>query len=84
MDARIERGASGTTLRYKDASGEHSYKVRRPATVSAGVDSVDAGGWVYVAPDGKSGLLLNVSPNHSVSVMPLVPPMLGMLAGRGN
>ena len=83
-DVRIERGASGTTLHYKDASGEHSYKVRRPATASAGVDSVDAGGWVYVGPDGKSGLLLNVSPNHSVIVMPLVQPMLGMLAGRGN
>jgi len=83
-DVRIERGASGTTLHYKDASGEHSYKVRRPATASAGVDRVDAGGWVYVAPDGKSGLLLNVSPNHSVSVMPLAQPMLGMLAGRGN
>jgi hypothetical protein len=81
-DVRIERGASGTTLHYKDASGEHSYKVRRPATASPGVDNVDAGGWVYVAPDGKSGLLLNVSPNHSVSVMPLVQPMLGMLAGH--
>lgn len=83
-DVRIERGASGNMLHYKDASGEHSYKVRRPATASVGVDSIDAGGWVYVAPDGKSGLLLNVSPNHSVSVMPLVQPMLGMLAGRAN
>jgi hypothetical protein len=83
-DVRIERGSSGTTLYYKDAGGEHSYKVRRPATAGAGVDSVDAGGWVYVAPNGKSGLLLNVSPNHSVTVMPLAQPMLGMLAGRGN
>jgi hypothetical protein len=83
-DVRIERGASGTTLHYRDESGEHSYKVRRPATASAGVDRVDAGGWVYVAPDGKSGLLLNVSPNHSVIVMPLAQPMLGMLAGRGG
>lgn len=83
-EVRIERGASGTTLHYKDANGDHSYKVRRPATASAGVDSVDAGGWIYVAPDGKSGILFNVSASHSVVTMPLVQPMLGMLAGRGG
>ncbi|HTR35002.1 MAG TPA: hypothetical protein VMH80_03820 [Bryobacteraceae bacterium] len=83
-DARIERAAAGITLSYRDAGGEHRYTVRRPVTATAGTDAVDTGGWIYVAADGKSGMLFNVSANHSVSVMPLAQPMLGMLAGRGG
>lgn len=83
-DARIERSARGATLSFKDGSGEHRYGVRRPVTATSGTDAIDTGGWIYVAPDGKSGMLFNVSANHAVTVMPLAQPMLGMLAGRGG
>jgi hypothetical protein len=83
-DAKIERNGRGATLSYQDGSGEHRYAVRRPLTATAGTDAIDTGGWIYVAADGKSGMLFNVSANRSVTVMPLAQPMLGMLAGRGN
>jgi hypothetical protein len=82
-DAKIERGARGATLHFRDAKGEHSYTVRRPATAAAAADTIETGAWLHVAPDGKSGILFNVSANHSVLATPLAGPMLGMLAGHG-
>lgn len=85
--ARIERTSSGITLTYTDASGEHRYKVRRPALGVTGgaaqqLNAIDTGGWLYVAADGASGILFNVTGTGAVTAMPIPAQALPMLAGH--
>ncbi len=86
-DARILREASGVTLVYSDADGEHRYRVQRPAMGLPGaaaqqLNAADTGGWIYVAPDGASGILFNVTADHAVTATKLPAQALGMLVRR--
>jgi len=43
--------------------------------------NTDTGGWVYVAPDHKSGVMFNVSASGGVSGKPMNPLMVQMMVG---
>jgi len=82
--ARILREASVVTLIYKDADGEHRYRVQRPAmglpaAAAQQLNTTDTGGWIYVAPDGASGILFNVTADHAVTATKLPAQALSML-----
>jgi len=83
-DARILREASGIMLIYTDADGEHRYRVQRPAMGLPGaaaqqLNATDTGGWIYVAADGASGILFNITAEHSVTATKLPAQALSML-----
>lgn len=81
VSAKIQHADSGTTLSYSDASGaSHRYIVARPK-FAQGMIQGDSGGWLYVAPDHKSGIVFNVGNDGQVSGKPANPMMLQMMAG---
>ena len=71
-------------LIYTDADGEHRYRVQRPAMGLPGaaaqqLNATDTGGWIYVAADGASGILFNITAEHSVTATKLPAQALSML-----
>ncbi len=81
VSAKIQHADAATTLSYSDASGaQHRYTVARPK-FAQGMIQGDSGGWLYVAPDHKSGIVFNVENSGQVSGKPANPMMLQMMAG---
>lgn len=80
--AAITHSSGGATLTYTDAGGgRHSYAVARPKFAQQ-MMSGDLGGWVYVAPDRKSGVMFNIDGSGRAIGKPLNPMMLQMMAGQ--
>ena len=79
-NARIEHAGSTTTLTYTDSGGtSHEYAVARPK-FAQGIVQGDAGGWMYLAPDHKSGIMFNMGANAQVTGKPANPMMLQMMS----
>ena len=80
--ARIEHAGSTATLTYTDAGGTlHKYAVARP-TFAQGIVQGDAGGWMYIASDRKSGIMFNLGAGGQVTGKPANPMMLQMMSGQ--
>ena len=80
--AKITRDGDTTTLSYADAAKRpHSFVVVRSKMSPGMLGNGDAGGWIYVAPDRKSGVMFNVSASGGVSGKPMNPLMMQMMVG---
>ena len=78
-NAKIEHAGAKATLTYTDAGGaHHEYAVARPK-FAQGIVQGDAGGWMYLAPDHKSGIMFNMGANASVTGKAANPMMLQMM-----
>jgi hypothetical protein len=81
--AKIERGIDGTSLTYTDAGRVQLwYTVVRPKFAQGGLVNGDLGGWIYVAPDHKSGLMFNIAARGQVSGKAMNPIMMQMMVGQ--
>jgi hypothetical protein len=80
--ARIEHAGSAANLTYTDAGGtQHKYAVARPK-FAQGIVQGDAGGWMYIASDHKSGIMFNLGAGGQVTGKPANPMMLQTMGGQ--
>jgi len=80
--AKITHDDKATTLTYSDAANRtHSYVVVRPKFAAAMMANADTSGWIFVAPDKKSGVSFNVTASGGVSGKAMNPMMIQMMVG---
>jgi hypothetical protein len=60
----------------------HRYAVMRPKFAQSMPGNSDAGAWIYVADDHRSGVTFNIAASGQVNGSPLNPLMLKMATGQ--